>query len=66
MGNKAKGKSKSRRASCGGKYRYATWAHANNDMREMIRKRRDQGRGRMAVYRCRFCHGYHIGRSPLN
>lgn len=49
-------------ASCTGKVRFASHAAA---MRVQHRrsKDREKGRGDQKPYRCRTCHGWHIGRT---
>lgn len=50
-----------RRNSCTGKRRYLTAQEGQEAIFWLNRRRGYQGR--MDVYRCRFCNGYHIGHS---
>ncbi|MEO5866458.1 MAG: hypothetical protein ABIS14_01400 [Sphingomonas sp.] len=50
------------RVGCDGKTPYLSWERASKAMsRGRFYDR--HGRGDMNVYRCRFCHSWHIGRS---
>ena len=50
-----------RRKSCTGKQRHATPAKGHAHIARLHRSKGWQGR--MDVYRCRFCNGYHVGHS---
>jgi hypothetical protein len=52
-----------RAASCEGKQRFDTWSGALRHMRR-VRLRRSFLRV-CTPYRCRFCQGFHIGRSSF-
>ena len=51
-----------RRRQCDGKKRHATAADAMLARATLNRSKGYQGR--MNVYRCQFCRGYHIGHAP--
>lgn len=53
-------KRKKRRRSCTGKQRHTT---AEEAYRELFRIQRKRYGGLMNVYKCKFCGGYHIGRT---
>jgi hypothetical protein len=50
-----------RRKSCTGKTRFETSKMAHRAMSSMSHK---EYRGKMNVYKCRFCKKYHFGRAP--
>lgn len=50
-----------RRVSCGTKRRFDTPELAENAKYKLLRQK---GYTRMNVYRCQFCHKYHIGHTP--
>ena len=52
-----------RRKQCGHKQRFADSASARAVMLQVIYSKNFNG-GRMNVYRCRFCAGYHFGHAP--
>ena len=51
-----------RRKSCTGKIRHVSADAARSALGSLFRRRGYQGR--MNVYRCRFCNGFHIGHAP--
>lgn len=50
-----------RRKSCTGKVRHPSADAGHDHIHQLNRTRGYQGR--MDVYRCRFCGGYHVGHS---
>jgi len=50
-----------RRKSCTGKQRHAAVADGQAHIAQLHRRFRYSGR--MDVYRCRFCNGFHVGHS---
>lgn len=52
-----------RRKACDGKQRHESAAEGLQHIRELRRKDAVQGQhhGRINVYRCKFCKGYHVG-----
>jgi hypothetical protein len=49
-----------RRKQCAAKVRHATAESASIALVK-LRRRPDFNGGRLGVYRCRFCKGYHVG-----
>ncbi len=51
--------------SCVGKERYGSGgeaAEARQRMKNKARRRTAKQRGKLNIYRCDFCHGFHLGR----
>lgn len=48
-----------RRNACDGKRRYETQDGAIAGMIRLVRAKKPPGK--MAVYKCQFCHGFHFG-----
>lgn len=54
------------RAACLGKAGYLTWDLANRAISRNRFKPNNESRGRVGVYRCRFCSLWHIGAHHRN
>jgi predicted SprT family Zn-dependent metalloprotease len=62
--NRPRVKTRSSRQFCdGSKLVYRCWHGAERAARRMRRHKHKDG-GRVAVYRCESCRGYHIGSAP--
>lgn len=57
-----------RQVSCFGKVRYDSGPQAAKAMQRMKKKRVVCGakRGDVSIYRCDYCHGFHLGRGSQN
>jgi hypothetical protein len=53
-----------RLSSCTGKAAYLTWSLAKLALPRSGRQT-GSGRGRVVIYKCRFCHFWHVGSKTL-